>query len=50
VMPYLKELADSGIENAINNNKAIAAAVNTFNGKFLNLERLTSGGGLHGLE
>lgn len=50
VMPYLEELTSTGIENAIANNKAIAAAVNTHNGELKNLKRLTGGGGLHGLE
>ncbi|HBG74309.1 MAG: hypothetical protein A2X25_13395 [Chloroflexi bacterium GWB2_49_20] len=50
VMPYLEELTTSGIESAITNNNAIAAAVNTHNGEIRHLKRLTGGGGLHGLE
>ena len=50
VMPYLEELTSTGIENTIANNKAIAGAVNTHNGELKNLKRLTSCGGLHGLE
>lgn len=50
VMPYLEELTTLGIGKAITSNKAIASAVNTQNGELKNLKRLTSGGGLNGLE
>jgi len=50
VIPYLLELASLGIENAIESNKAIEAAVNTHHGEIRHLSRLTSVGGSHGLE
>ena len=39
--PYILELADKGIENAISDNPAIAHAINTHKGKIINLARLT---------
>lgn len=50
VIPYLLELADNGIDKAIEDNKAIEAAVNTYHGELRHLNRLTSGGGSSGLE
>jgi len=50
VMPYLLELANLGIEKAIEKNKAIEAAVTTFNGESRHFKRLTGGGEIHGLE
>jgi alanine dehydrogenase len=50
VIPYLLELSTLGIDKAIENNKAIEAAVNTYHGELRHLNRLTSGGDIHGLE
>jgi alanine dehydrogenase len=50
VIPYLLELTSLGIEKAIENNKAIEAAVNTYHGELRHFSRLTGGGDLHGLE
>lgn len=50
VMPYLLELANLGIDKAIEKNPAIEAAVTTRNGEFRHLKRLTGGGEIHGLE
>jgi len=50
VMPYLLEIANLGIEKAIESNKAIEVAVNTYHGELRHLNRLTSKGGSHGLE
>lgn len=43
-MPYIVELANKGIANAILDNYAIAKAVNTHNGELVHLSRLSPGG------
>ncbi len=48
-MLYILEIA-RGVETAIENNPAIAASVNTYNGQMMNLQRISSAGGDDGLE
>lgn len=48
-MLYILEIAQS-VEASIENNPAIAAAVNTHNGKMMNLHRISAAGGDDGLE
>lgn len=48
-MPYILEMADTGIEAAIERNPAIEKAVNTHDGKLVHLTLLSQGGN-HGLE
>ncbi len=50
-IPYIEELAFKGVERAVTENPALAAAVNTQNGEIRNLVRMeTAEGGLDGLE
>ncbi len=48
-MLYILEIV-SGVEQAITSNPAIAAAVNTHDGRLVNLERMPSPGGEDGME
>jgi alanine dehydrogenase len=48
-MLYILEIA-GGVEQAITSNAAIAAAVNTHDGRLVNLERMPSQGGDDGLD
>lgn len=43
-MPYIVEMANKGIANAILENDAISKAVNTHNGELVHLSRLSHGG------
>ena len=43
-LPYLEELANKGIANAIQDNEALSKAVNTHNGELVHLSLLSSGG------
>jgi alanine dehydrogenase len=43
-MPYIEELANKGIANAILENEAISKAVNTHNGQLVHLALLSAGG------
>jgi alanine dehydrogenase len=40
-LPYILDIANRGIEQAMQNEPAIHAAVNTHNGKLMNLMRLS---------
>jgi len=42
---YIEEIARTGIEEAIKNNREISRAINTYQGKIQNLDRLTSKNG-----
>jgi alanine dehydrogenase len=44
-MPYIREIANKGVERAIAESPAIAAAINTHDGKLHNLSRVTSAEG-----
>lgn len=44
-MSYILEIANEGVDQAMNRNPAIAAAINTHNGELRNLVRLTSAEG-----
>jgi alanine dehydrogenase len=44
-IPYISEIANKGVEQAIKENIALANAVNTYDGKLVNLVRLTSAEG-----
>ena len=50
VIPYLLDLATLGIEKAIVESRAIESAVNTYQGELRHFNRLTSTGGLYGME
>ena len=43
-MPYIEEIANKGVANAIAENEALAKAVNTHNGELVHLSLLSSGG------
>jgi alanine dehydrogenase len=43
-MPYIEELANKGVANAILDNEAISKAVNTHNGELVHLTLLSTGG------
>ncbi|MBM3153599.1 MAG: alanine dehydrogenase, partial [Chloroflexi bacterium] len=50
-LPFVTEIANLGVDEAIKRNPAIAGAVNTYNGELRNITRLESAGDKHdGLE
>jgi alanine dehydrogenase len=44
-IPYISEIANKGVDQAIKDNEAIEKAVNTYNGELHNLVRMTSAEG-----